>query len=233
MTLSIRKLGSQGLEVSAIGLGCMGMSQSYGPADESESIATLHRAIELGCTFFDTAEIYGPFTNEELLGRAFRGWRDQVVIATKFGFRFEGGKRVGTERASRPEHIRRAVEGSLRRLGTDYIDLLYQHRVDPEVPIEEVAGTVGGLVKQGKVRFFGLSEAGTANIRRAHAVHPVSALQSEYSLSRRLNTRSLGRSRLPGCCTRAGTSCRSPAPSAGNIWKRMWPPRPSSLIPHR
>jgi aryl-alcohol dehydrogenase-like predicted oxidoreductase len=182
MTLSIRKLGSQGLEVSAIGLGCMGMSQSYGPADESESIATLHRAIELGCTFFDTAEIYGPFTNEELLGRAFRGRRDQVVIATKFGFRFEGGKRVGTERASRPEHIRRAVEGSLRRLGTDYIDLLYQHRVDPEVPIEEVAGTVGELVKQGKVRFFGLSEAGTANIRRAHAVHPVSALQSEYSL---------------------------------------------------
>jgi aryl-alcohol dehydrogenase-like predicted oxidoreductase len=160
----------------------MGMSQSYGPADESESIATLHRAIELGCTFFDTAEIYGPFTNEELLGRALKGRRDQVVIATKFGFRFEGGKRVGTERASRPEHIRRAVEGSLRRLGTDYIDLLYQHRIDPAVPIEEVAGTVGDLVKQGKVRFFGLSEAGVANIRRAHAVHPVSALQSEYSL---------------------------------------------------
>jgi aryl-alcohol dehydrogenase-like predicted oxidoreductase len=182
MTLSIRKLGSQGLEVSAIGLGCMGMSQSYGPADESESIATLHRAIELGCTFLDTAQIYGPLTNEELLGRALTGRRDQVVIATKFGFRFEGGKQVGAERDSRPEHIREAVEGSLRRLGTDYIDLLYQHRIDPAVPIEEVAGTVGDLVKQGKVRFFGLSEAGTANIRRAHAVHPVSALQSEYSL---------------------------------------------------
>ena len=182
MTLSRRKLGRQGLEVSALGLGCMGMSQSYGPADEGESIATLHRAIELGCTFLDTAEVYGPFTNEELLGRALRGRRGQVVIATKFGFRIEGGKQVGTERDSRPAHIREAVEGSLRRLGTDHIDLLYQHRVDPAVPIEEVAGTVGELVKAGKVRFFGLSEAGIANIRRAHAVHPVSALQSEYSL---------------------------------------------------
>jgi aryl-alcohol dehydrogenase-like predicted oxidoreductase len=182
MSLTTRKLGTQGLEVSAIGLGCMGMSQFYGPLDDQESIATLHRAIDLGCTFIDTAEVYGPFLNEELLGRAFKGRREQVVLATKFGFRFEGGKQVGTERDSRPEHIREAVEGSLRRLGTDHIDLLYQHRIDPAVPIEDVAGTVGDLVRQGKVRFFGMSEAGVANIRRAHAVHPVSALQSEYSL---------------------------------------------------
>jgi aryl-alcohol dehydrogenase-like predicted oxidoreductase len=177
-----RKLGNQGLEVSAIGLGCMGMSQSYGPADERESISTLHYAIELGCNFFDTAEGYGPFANEELLGRAFKDRRDQVIIATKFGFVFEDGKQVGAERNSRPEHIRAAVEGSLRRLRTDYIDLLYQHRIDPAVPIEEVAGTVGELIQEGKVRFFGLSEAGITNIRRAHAVHPVTALQSEYSL---------------------------------------------------
>jgi len=158
----------------------MGMSQSYGPADDQESVATLHRAIELGCNFFDTAESYGPFTNEELLGRTFKGRRHQVVIATKFGSRFENNRIVGMD--SRPEHIREAVEGCLRRLETDYIDLLYQHRVDRAVPIEEVAGAVGDLVKAGKVRFFGLSEAGVANIRRAHAVHPVTALQSEYSL---------------------------------------------------
>jgi aryl-alcohol dehydrogenase-like predicted oxidoreductase len=182
MALRKRTLGGQGLEVSAIGLGCMGMSQSYGPADEQESIATLHRAVDLGCTFLDTAEVYGPFTNEELLGRALAGRRDQVTIATKFGFRIEGGRQVGTERDSRPAHIREAVEGSLRRLGTDHVDLLYQHRIDPAVPIEDVAGTVGDLIKAGKARFFGLSEAGVANIRRAHAVHPVSALQSEYSL---------------------------------------------------
>ncbi|QXX74584.1 aldo/keto reductase [Methylovirgula sp. HY1] len=180
MTLGKRKLGSQGLEVSAVGLGCMGMSQSYGPADEAESIATLHRSIELGCTFLDTAEVYGPFTNEDLLGRALAGKRDQVVIATKFGFNIKDGKSVGID--SRPAHIREVVEASLKRLRTDHIDLLYQHRVDRNVPMEDVAGAVGELVKQGKVRFFGLSEAGVGSIRRAHAVHPVSALQSEYSL---------------------------------------------------
>ena len=177
-----RKLGSQGLDVSAIGLGCMGMSQSYGPADETESIATLHRAIELGCTFLDTAEVYGPYKNEELLGRALRGRRNEVTLATKFGFRLKDGKQVGTERDSRPDTIRSAIEGSLKRLATDHIDLIYQHRVDPAVPMEDVAGTVAELVKEGKVRYFGLSEAGVANIRRAHAVFPVSAVQSEYSL---------------------------------------------------
>jgi aryl-alcohol dehydrogenase-like predicted oxidoreductase len=182
MTLQRRKLGSQGLEVSAIGLGCMGMSQSYGPADETESIATLHRAIELGCNFFDTAEVYGPLTNEALLGKAFKGRRHEVTIATKFAWRFKDGKQLPGERASSPARIREAVEGSLRRLGTDHIDLLYQHRIDPAVPIEEIAGSVGELVRQGKVRYFGLSEAGVANIRKAHAVHPVTAVQSEYSL---------------------------------------------------
>ncbi len=181
MTMKTRKLGSQGLEVSAIGLGCMGMSQSYGPADEAESIATLHRAIELGCTFLDTAEVYGPFRNEELLGKALAGRRQEVTIATKFGFRFENGKQLpGMD--SHPAHIREAVEGSLGRLRIDHIDLLYQHRVDPAVPMEDVAGAVADLIREGKVRFFGLSEAGVANIRRAHAVHPVTALQSEYSL---------------------------------------------------
>lgn len=182
MSLEKRKLGQQGLEVSMIGLGCMGMSMSYGPANETESIATIHRAIDLGCTFLDTAEVYGPYTNEELLGRALEGRRDEVILATKFGFRIENGRQVGTDRDSRPAHIRCVVEESLRRLRTDRIDLLYQHRVDPAVPMEEVAGTVGELVAEGKVRFFGLSEAGVANIQRAHAVHPVSALQSEYSL---------------------------------------------------
>jgi aryl-alcohol dehydrogenase-like predicted oxidoreductase len=182
MSLGTRKLGQQGLEVPAIGLGCMGMSMAYGPADETESTATIHRAIELGCTLLDTAEVYGPYANEELLGRALKGRRDEVTLATKFGFRIENGERVGNGLDSRPEHIREAVEGSLRRLQTDRIDLLYQHRVDPAVPMEDVAGAVGELVTQGKVRFFGLSEAGVANIRRAHAVHPLSALQSEYSL---------------------------------------------------
>ena len=178
--LTTRKLGQQGLEVSALGLGCMGMSQSYGAFDDQESLATLDRAIELGVTFFDTAEAYGPFTNEELLGRAFKGRRDRVVIATKFGFRFEGSQLVGVD--SRPEHIREVAEASLRRLRTDHIDLLYQHRVDPAVPIEDVVGAMSGLVQEGKVRFLGLSEAGEETIRRAQAVHPISALQSEYSL---------------------------------------------------
>lgn len=178
--LPTRKLGRQGLEVSAIGLGCMGMTQSYGPADETESIATLHRAIELGVTFFDTAEAYGPYTNEELIAPVLKGYRDRIVIATKFGFKLEGGKSIGTD--SRPKHIREVTEASLKRLQTDRIDLLYQHRVDPDVPMEDVAGAVGDLVRAGKVRYFGLSEAGERSIRRAHAVHPVSALQSEYSL---------------------------------------------------
>lgn len=180
--LPTRSLGSQGLTVSALGLGCMGMSQSYGTAaerDERESIATIHRAIELGVTFFDTAEAYGPYTNEELLGRALRG-RDRVIIATKFGFRFGESGIAGLD--SRPAHIREAAEASLRRLGTDHIDLLYQHRVDPAVPIEDVVGTMGDLVREGKVRFLGLSEAGERTIRRAHAEHPITALQSEYSL---------------------------------------------------
>jgi aryl-alcohol dehydrogenase-like predicted oxidoreductase len=179
-----RKLGTAGLTVSALGLGCMGMSQSYGSPDERderESIATIHRAIELGVTFFDTAEVYGPFTNEELVGRALKGRRDEVMIATKFGWQIDGNKR-STGLDSRPSHIREAVEGSLRRLGTDHIDLLYQHRVDPAVPIEDVVGAMADLVSQGKVRFLGLSEAGENTIRRAHAVHPIAALQSEYSL---------------------------------------------------
>jgi aryl-alcohol dehydrogenase-like predicted oxidoreductase len=185
--LPTRTLGTQGLTVSAIGLGLMGMSQAYGTAeerDERESIATIHRAVELGCTFLDTAEAYGPYANEELLARALKALgaeRDRVVIATKFGFRFDAnGVIAGVD--SRPAHIREVVEGSLRRLGTDRIDLLYQHRVDPAVPIEDVVGTMADLVREGRVRYLGLSEAGERTIRRAHAVHPISALQSEYSL---------------------------------------------------
>jgi aryl-alcohol dehydrogenase-like predicted oxidoreductase len=159
----------------------MGMTWAYGTPDDDESIATIHRALELGCDFFDTAEVYGPWTNEELLGRALRDRRDEAIIATKFGWDIDSaGERQGLN--SRPEHIKEVLEQQLRRLGTDHVDLLYQHRVDPEVPIEDVAGTVGELVEAGKVRFFGLSEAAAATIRRAHATFPVSALQSEYSL---------------------------------------------------
>ena len=179
-TLTKRTLGQQGLAVSALGLGCMGMSHAYGTPDDAESVATIHRALELGVTLFDTAEVYGPHTNERLVGRALRGRRDQAIIATKFGFRFDGKAYTGLD--SRPAHIREAVDGSLQRLGTDRIDLLYQHRVDPAVPIEDVIGTMADLIREGKARFLGLSEAGVETIRRAHAVHPISALQSEYSL---------------------------------------------------
>lgn len=176
-----RQLGKSGLEVSALGLGCMGMSFGYGPAGEtSEMIAVIRRAVERGITFFDTAEVYGPFANEELVGEALAPFRRNVVIATKFGFRIENGKQAGLD--SRPEHIKEVAEASLKRLKTDVIDLFYQHRVDPGVPIEDVAGAVKELIQQGKVRHFGLSEAGVQTIRRAHAVQPVTALQSEYSL---------------------------------------------------
>jgi aryl-alcohol dehydrogenase-like predicted oxidoreductase len=179
-----RKLGKGGLEVSALGLGCMGMSFSYGTAhDENEMIQLIHKAVDLGVTFFDTAEVYGPFTNENLVGKALAGIRDKVVIATKFGFNCTPGGKPGTQTLnSRPEHIRQVVDESLERLKTSYIDLYYQHRVDPEVPIEEVAGAVKELIAAGKVKHFGLSEAGAQTIRRAHAVQPVTALQSEYSL---------------------------------------------------
>ena len=182
-----RKLGKSGLEVSALGLGCMGMSFSYGPPkDKQEMIDLLHKAVELGITFFDTAEIYGPFLNEELVGEALQPLRDKVVIATKFGFNTEFDPRDPKEGVqmlnSRPENIRKVAEESLKRLRTDVIDLFYQHRVDPDVPIEDVAGTVKELIEAGKVKHFGLSEAGVQTIRRAHAVQPVSALQNEYSL---------------------------------------------------
>jgi aryl-alcohol dehydrogenase-like predicted oxidoreductase len=180
--MKTRALGNSGLEVSALGLGCMGMSFGYGPAgDEQEMISVLRSAVDLGVTFFDTAEAYGPFINEELVGKALSPIRERVVIATKFGFRFDAnGKQAGLN--SRPEHIKEVAEASLERLSTDRIDLFYQHRVDPDVPIEDVAGAVKQLIQDGKVRHFGLSEAGVQTIRRAHAVQPVTALQSEYSL---------------------------------------------------
>jgi aryl-alcohol dehydrogenase-like predicted oxidoreductase len=176
-----RQLGKSGLDVSALGFGCMGISFGYGPAiDRQQGIALIRAAVERGITFFDTAEAYGPFTNEELVGEALAPVRDHVVIATKFGFKFDAGKQSGLD--SRPAHIKEVAEASLRRLNVEAIDLFYQHRVDPEVPIEDVAGTVKDLIQEGKVKHFGLSEAGVQTIRRAHAVQPVTALQSEYSL---------------------------------------------------
>ncbi|ALL14229.1 aldo/keto reductase [Caulobacter henricii] len=184
--MKTRKLGN-GLEVSAIGLGCMGMSWAYGPApDKAETFRVLARAVDLGVTFFDTAEVYGPFVNEELVGEGLKPFRDKVVIATKFGFKINPPDEAGVRRMvgvdSRPEHIRAVAEASLKRLGVEVIDLLYQHRVDPNVPIEDVAGAVKDLIAEGKVKHFGLSEAGAATLRKAHAVQPVAALQSEYSL---------------------------------------------------
>ena len=180
-----RSLGSQGLRVSAVGLGCMGMSQFYGVADETESIAVIARALDLGVTLLDTAEAYGPFVNEELLGKALRGRREQAVVATKFGFKIDPeatGSAAITGVDGSPGNVRRAADASLRRLGIETIDLFYQHRRDPEVPIEETVGALGELVQAGKIRYIGLSEVGSNTLRRAHAVHPISALQSEYSL---------------------------------------------------
>ena len=180
--MDTRTLGSQGLTVTALGLGCMGMSEFYGAADEAESVATIHRALDLGIAFLDTADMYGPFRNEELLGKALRGRRDRVVLATKFGIVRSATDPSVRGVSGRPEYVKESCEGSLKRLGTDHIDLYYQHRVDTTVPIEDTVGAMAELVREGKVRFLGLSEAGAATIRRAHAVHPISALQSEYSL---------------------------------------------------
>jgi aryl-alcohol dehydrogenase-like predicted oxidoreductase len=177
-----RELGSSGLSVSALGLGCMGMAAFYGRTDEDEAIATLHRAVELGVTFLDTAELYGPHTSEELIGRAFAGRRDDVVIATKFGVRYEADGPANRVLDGTPENVRRSAEGSLKRLNTDHIDLYYQHRIDPNTPIDETVGALAELVAEGKVRYIGLSEAAPETIRAAHAVHPIAAVQTEYSL---------------------------------------------------
>jgi aryl-alcohol dehydrogenase-like predicted oxidoreductase len=177
-----RQLGTNGLTVSALGLGCMGMTYAYGTADEDEAVATVHRAIELGVTFLDTAELYGPRANEELLGRALAGRRDEVTIATKFGVKPDADGPAGRPLDGTPENVRRSIEGSLKRLGTDHVDLYFQHRIDPETPIEETVGALAELVREGKVRHIGLSEASAETIRAAHAVHPLAAVQSEYSL---------------------------------------------------
>jgi aryl-alcohol dehydrogenase-like predicted oxidoreductase len=189
-----RKLGTQGLTVSALGLGCMGMSWAYGSADEAEAVATIHEAIELGITFLDTAEVYGPYENEKLVGRAIKGRRDRVVLATKFGFELGSDHKIAGAN-SKPAHVKEVAEASLKRLGVDRIDLLYQHRVDPNVPIEDTVGAMAELVRAGKVRYLGLSEASPRTLRRAHAVHPISALQSEYSLFER----GVEREVLPTC----------------------------------
>ena len=175
-----RRLGTEGLEVGAIGLGCMGMSEFYGTADQGEAIATIHRALDLGVTLLDTADMYGPYTNEELVGRAIAGRREEVVLATKFGIVRDDSSRRGVE--GRPAYVRKSIEGSLGRLGVDHVDLYYQHRVDPDTPIEDTVGAMAELVREGKVRYLGLSEAAPDTLRRAHAIHPISALQTEYSL---------------------------------------------------
>jgi len=240
-----RKLGSQGLEVSAQGLGCMGMTWAYGGGDEQSGLDTIHRALELGVTFLDTAEVYGPYTNERLVGRAVAGRRDQFEIATKFGFSFDPGNPYGPRGLDgSPENVKRACEGSLERLGTDYIDLFYQHRVDPAVPIEETVGALAELVKEGKVRYIGLSEASADVIRRAHATHPLTAVQSEYSLWTRSGRTSssptgcerwrmnswslLPSSRWRGCRRQGTTSCRSPVPSVRSGSPRTSPQLRSS-----